>query len=105
MIKYKFKVEVPFLDKTNNLKAVKEDTILEVTEERLKQLNDAKVGRVISAEYVEDKTPAKPTRGKNKKEEVVEKEDATNEGETTETEEVVEPKANETVETEPKVEE
>lgn len=105
MIKYKFKVEVPFLDKTNNLKAVEEDTILEVTEERLKQLNNAKVGRVISAVYVEDKTPTKPTRGKNKKEEVVEKEDTTNEGETTETEEVVEPKADETVETEPKVEE
>ena len=96
MIKYKFKVEVPFLDKTNNLKAVKEDTILEVTEERLKQLNDAKVGRVISAEYVEDKTPTKPTRGKNKKEEVVE---------TEETAEVVEPKEDETVETESKVEE
>lgn len=105
MIRYKFKVEVPFLDKTNNLKEVKKDAILEVTEERLQQLNAAEVGRVISAEYVENKTPAKPTRGKNKKEEVVEKEDTTNEGETTETEEVVEPKADATVETEPKVEE
>lgn len=105
MIKYKFKVEVPFLDKTNNLKAVKEDTILEVTEERLKQLNDAKVGRVISAEYVEDKTPTKPTRGKNKKEEVVETEETAKEEKTTETSEVVEPKADETVETESKVEE
>lgn len=80
MIKYNFKVEVPFLDKTNKLAEVKKDAVLVVTEERLKQLNDAKVGRVISAEYVEDKTPTKSTKGKNKKEEVVE-----TEGETTET--------------------
>lgn len=105
MIKYKFKVEVPFLDKTNNLKEVKKDAILEVTEERLQQLNAAEVGRVISAEYVEDKTPAKPTRGKNKKEEVVETEETAKEEKTTETAEVVEPKADETVETESKVEE
>ena len=71
MIKYNFKVEVPFLDKTNKLAEVKKDAVLVVTEERLKQLNDAKVGRVISAEYVEDKTPTKSTKGKNKKEEVV----------------------------------
>lgn len=105
MIKYKFKVEVPFLDKTNNLKEVKKDAILEVTEERLQQLNAAEVGRVISAEYIEDKTPAKPTRGKNKKEEVVETEETAKEEKTTETAEVVEPKADETVETESKVEE
>lgn len=105
MIKYNFKVEVPFLDKTNKLAEVKKDAILVVTEERLKQLNDAKVGRVISAEYVEDKTPAKPTRGKNKKEEVVETEETAKEEKTTETAEVVEPKADETVETESKVEE
>ena len=80
MIKYNFKVEVPFLDKTNKLAEVKKETVLVVTEERLKQLNDAKVGRVISAEYVEDKTPTKSTKGKNKKEEVVE-----TEGEPTET--------------------
>lgn len=64
MIKYNFKVEVPFLDKTNKLAEVKKDAVLVVTEERLKQLNDAKVGRVISAEYVEDKTPTKSTKGK-----------------------------------------
>lgn len=111
MIKYKFKVEVPFLDKTNNLKEVKKDAILEVTEERLQQLNAAEVGRVISAVYVEDKsdkTPAKPTRQKNKRDEEVEtpkvEEETAKEGETTETEEVVEPKADESVETEPKVE-
>lgn len=103
MIKYNFKVEVPFLDKTNKLAEVKKDTILVVTEERLKQLNDAKVGRVISAEYVEDKTPTKATKGKNKKEETVETEPQKVEEETTE--EVVEPKADETVETEPKAEE
>lgn len=113
MIKYKFKVEVPFLDKTNNLKEVKKDAILEVTEERLQQLNAAEVGRVISAVYVEDKadkTPTKPTKQKNKKDEAVatpkaEEEETAKEGETTETEEVVEPKADESVETEPKVEE
>lgn len=109
MIKYKFKVEVPFLDKTNNLKEVKKDAILEVTEERLQQLNAAEVGRVISAEYVEDKTPTKPTKQKNKKDEAVEtpkveEEENEKEGETTETEEVVETKADESVETEPKVE-
>lgn len=99
MIKYNFKVEVPFLDKTNKLAEVKKDAVLVVTEERLKQLNDAKVGRVISAEYVEDKTPTKSTKGKNKKEEVVE-----TEGETTETK-VEGPELDKTVETESKVEE
>lgn len=99
MIKYNFKVEVPFLDKTNKLAEVKKDAVLVVTEERLKQLNDAKVGRVISAEYVEDKTPTKSTKGKNKKEEVVEAE-----GETTETK-VEGPESDKTVETESKVEE
>ena len=67
MIKYNFKVEVPFRDKTNNLKEVKKDAILQVTEERLQELNAAEVGRVISAEYVEEKdakTPAKTTKGK-----------------------------------------
>lgn len=99
MIKYNFKVEVPFLDKTNKLAEVKKDAVLVVTEERLKQLNDAKVGRVISAEYVEDKTPTKSTKGKNKKEEVVE-----TEGETTETK-VEGQESDKTVETESKVEE
>lgn len=99
MIKYNFKVEVPFLDKTNKLAEVKKDAVLVVTEERLKQLNDAKVGRVISAEYVEDKTPTKSTKGKNKKEEVVE-----TEGETTETK-VEGLESDKTVETESKVEE
>lgn len=99
MIKYNFKVEVPFLDKTNKLAEVKKDAVLVVTEERLKQLNDAKVGRVISAEYVEDKTPTKSTKGKNKKEEVVE-----TEGKTTETK-VEGPESDKTVETESKVEE
>lgn len=99
MIKYNFKVEVPFLDKTNKLAEVKKDAVLVVTEERLKQLNDAKVGRVISAEYVEDKTPTKSTKGKNKKEEVVK-----TEGETTETK-VEGPESDKTVETESKVEE
>ena len=37
MIKYNFKVEVPFLDKTNKLAEVKKDAVLVVTEERLKQ--------------------------------------------------------------------
>lgn len=59
MIKYNFKVEVPFLDKTNNKKEVKKDAILVVTEERLKELNEAKVGRVISAVYEEEKADAK----------------------------------------------
>lgn len=99
MIKYNFKVEVPFLDKTNKLAEVKKDAVLVVTEERLKQLNDAKVGRVISAEYVEDKKPTKSTKGKNKKEEVVE-----TEGETTETK-VEGSESDKTVETESKVEE
>lgn len=99
MIKYNFKVEVPFLDKTNKLAEEKKDAVLVVTEERLKQLNDAKVGRVISAEYVEDKTPTKSTKGKNKKEEVVE-----TEGETTETK-VEGPESDKTIETESKVEE
>lgn len=99
MIKYNFKVEVPFLDKTNKLAEVKKDAVLVVTEERLKQLNDAKVGRVISAEYVEDKTPTKSTKEKKKKEEVVE-----TEGETTETK-VEGPESDKTVETESKVEE
>lgn len=99
MIKYNFKVEVPFSDKTNKLAEVKKDTVLVVTEERLKQLNDAKVGRVISAEYVEDKTPTKSTKGKNKKEEVVE-----TEGEPTETK-VEGPESDKTVETESEVEE
>ena len=67
MIKYKFKVEEPFTDKYTNKDIIK-DAILEVTEERLQELNAAEVGRVISAEYVEDKdvkTPAKTTKGKN----------------------------------------
>ena len=66
MIKYKFKVEEPFTDKYTNKNIIK-DAILEVTEERLQELNAAEVGRVISAEYVEDKdvkTPAKTTKGK-----------------------------------------
>lgn len=62
MIKYNFKVEVPFLDKTNNKKEVKKDAVLVVTEERLKELNEAKVGRVISAVYVEEKADAKTTK-------------------------------------------
>lgn len=90
MIKYNFEVEVPFLDKTNNLAEVKKDTILVVTEERLKQLNAAKVGRVISAEYVEDKTPTKPTREKNKKEKVVETEETAKEEENVKTKPKVE---------------
>ena len=55
MIKYNFKVEVSFRDKTNNKEEVKKDTVIQVTEERLKELNEAQVGRVISAVYVEDK--------------------------------------------------
>ncbi len=70
MIKYNFKVEVPFLDKTNNKKEVKKDAILVVTEERLKELNEAKVGRVISAVYEEEKADAKTTKAtKTKKNE------------------------------------
>lgn len=70
MIKYNFKVEVPFLDKTNNKKEVKKDAILVVTEERLKELNEAKVGRVISAVYEEEKTDIKTTKAtKTKKNE------------------------------------
>ena len=91
MIKYNFKVEESFKDKTNNKKYIKKDTILVVTEERLQELNDAKVGRVISAEYVEDKdgkTPTKNTKGrKNNKEEETEIPEGTNaEEETEETE-------------------
>ena len=55
MIKYNFKVEVSFRDKTNNKEEVKKDTVIQETEERLKELNEAQVGRVISAVYVEDK--------------------------------------------------
>lgn len=70
MIKYNFKVEVPFLDKTNNKKEVKKDANLVVTEERLKELNEAKVGRVISAVYEEEKADAKTTKAtKTKKNE------------------------------------
>ena len=70
MIKYNFKVEVPFLDKTNNKKEVKKDAILVVTEERLKELNEAKVWRVISAVYEEEKADAKTTKAtKTKKNE------------------------------------
>lgn len=70
MIKYNFKVEVPFLDKTNNKKEVKKDAILVVTEERLKELNEAKVGRVISAVYEEEKADTKTTKAtKTKKNE------------------------------------
>ncbi len=67
MIKYNFKVEVPFLDKTNNKKEVKKDAVLVVTEERLKELNEAKVGRVISAVYEEEKADAKTTKATKKK--------------------------------------
>ncbi len=70
MIKYNFKVEVPFLDKTNNKKEVKKDAVLVVTEERLKELNEAKVGRVISAVYEEEKADTKTTKAtKTKKNE------------------------------------
>lgn len=68
MIKYNFKVEVPFLDKTNNKKEVKKDAVLVVTEERLKELNEAKVGRVISAVYEEEKADAKTTKATKKNE-------------------------------------
>lgn len=71
MIKYNFKVEVPFLDKTNNLKEVKKDSVLKVTEERLQELNKAEVGRVISAEYEEEKATTKVTKTKNKKDEEI----------------------------------
>lgn len=82
MIKYSFKVEVPFLDKTNNLKEIKKDTIIQVTEERLKQLNAAEVGRVISAVYEEDgEKTTRTSKTKNNKDEKVEtlKEDETKE--------------------------
>ena len=68
MIKYNFKVEVSFRDKTNNKKEVKKDTVIQVTEERLKELNEAQVGRVISAVYVEDKKDNKSTKTKSNKE-------------------------------------
>lgn len=66
MIKYNFKVEVSFRDKTNNLKEVKKGTVIEVTEERLQQLNAAEVGRVISAKYVEDKPEENTKKEKSK---------------------------------------
>lgn len=77
MIKYNFEVEVPFLDKTNNKKEVKKDAVLVVTEERLKELNKAKVGRVISAVYEEEKADAKATKAtKTKKNEEAKAEEA-----------------------------
>lgn len=54
MIKYNFLVEEAFRDGRNNKKRVNVNDILVVDEERLKELNAAKVGRVISAEYVAD---------------------------------------------------
>ena len=67
MIKYIFKVETTFLDKTNKLKEVKKGDIIEVTEERLQELNKAEVGRVVSAKYIEDKSEKTTTKSKDKK--------------------------------------
>lgn len=101
MIKYNFKVEVPFLDKTNNKKEVKKDAILVVTEERLKELNEAKVGRVISAVYEEEKADAKTTKAtKTKKNEEAKTDEAegTAEGATDKTEEAAKENADKTEE-------
>ena len=68
MIKYNFEVEQPFKDSKNNNKKVYAKQVIEVFEqERLDELNKAKVGRVISAEYIEDtdevvKSKSKRTR-------------------------------------------
>ncbi len=75
MIKYNFKVEVSFRDKTKNKKEVKKGTVIQVTEERLKELNEAQVGRVISAEYVEDKKPIQTKKNKKEENSEEEKED------------------------------
>lgn len=101
MIKYNFKVEVPFLDKTNNKKEVKKDAILVVTEERLKELNEAKVGRVISAVYEEEKADAKTTKAtKTKKNEEAKTDEAagTAEGAADKTEETAKETADKTEE-------
>ena len=101
MIKYNFKVEVPFLDKTNNKKEVKKDTVLVVTEERLKELNEAKVGRVISAVYEEEKADAKTTKAtKTKKNEEAKTDEAagTAEGAADKTEETAKETADKTEE-------
>ena len=75
MIKYNFKVEESFRDKTNNKKEVKKDDILQVTEERLKELNEAQVGRVISAIYVEDEKEKSSKENKKDKSSKENKED------------------------------
>lgn len=101
MIKYNFKVEVPFLDKTNNKKEVKKDAILVVTEERLKELNEAKVGRVISAVYEEEKTDTKTTKAtktKKNEEAKTDEEAGTAEGTADKTDETVKETADKTEE-------
>ena len=75
MIKYNFKVEVSFRDKTNNKKEVKKGAVIQITEERLKELNEAQVGRVVSAEYVEDEKPTQTKKAKKEENSKEEKED------------------------------
>lgn len=70
MIKYNFLVEQAFRDKENNKQERKIGDIIEnITEERVQKLNEAKVGRVINAIYIEEKaTVQKNKKQENKKE-------------------------------------